>query len=93
MALASTVASPLLVAAKGLAVALCCPLQDTEILNTAVLSGRTVAVPVRVVAVAADGALSDVTESVECRSTDQLVIKVSEWAVAPWWQPQEEHTV
>lgn len=52
------------------------PLQDTDILNTAVLSGRTVAVPVRVVAVAADGALSDVTESVECRSTDQLVIKV-----------------
>lgn len=51
-------------------------LQDTDILNTAVLSGRTVAVPVRVVAVAADGALSDVTESVECRSTEQLVIKV-----------------
>lgn len=71
---------------------LMCPLQDTEILNTAVLSGRTVAVPVRVVAVDADGALSDVTESVECRSTDQLVIKVRERSVAPCWQPLEQHS-
>lgn len=69
------------------------PLQDTEILNTAVLSGRTVAVPVRVVAVAADGALSDVTESVECRSNDQMVIKVSQRAVSPWWQPLKQHKV
>lgn len=52
------------------------PLQDSEILNTAVLSGRTVAVPVKVVTVGTDGAVSDVTESVECRSTDELVIKV-----------------
>lgn len=51
-------------------------LQDSEILNTAVLSGRTVAVPVKVVTVGTDGAVSDVTESVECRSTDELVIKV-----------------
>ncbi|XP_072228523.1 transmembrane protein 132D-like [Leuresthes tenuis] len=51
---------------------------DTEILNTAVLTGRTVAVPVKVVTVGTDGAISDVTESVECKSTDEQVIKVSE---------------
>lgn len=51
-------------------------LQDTEILNTAVLTGRTVAVPVKVVTVGTDGAVSDVTESVECKSTDEQVIKV-----------------
>uniref|UniRef100_A0AAV2IX87 Uncharacterized protein n=1 Tax=Knipowitschia caucasica TaxID=637954 RepID=A0AAV2IX87_KNICA len=51
---------------------------DTEILNTAVLTGRTVAVPVKVVTVGTDGAVSDVTEAVECRSTDEQVIKVSE---------------
>ncbi|XP_034047636.1 transmembrane protein 132C-like [Thalassophryne amazonica] len=51
---------------------------DDEILNTAVLTGRTVAVPVKVVTVGTDGAVSDVTESVECKSTDEQVIKVSE---------------
>ncbi|XP_068609332.1 transmembrane protein 132D [Brachionichthys hirsutus] len=51
---------------------------DTEILNTAVLTGRTVAVPVKVVTVGTDSTISDVTESVECRSTDEQVIKVSE---------------
>uniref|UniRef100_A0A672JK08 Si:dkey-112m2.1 n=1 Tax=Salarias fasciatus TaxID=181472 RepID=A0A672JK08_SALFA len=51
---------------------------ETEILNTAVLTGRTVAVPVKVVTVGTDGAVSDVTESVECKSTDEQVIKVSE---------------
>lgn len=51
---------------------------DTEILNTAVLTGRTVAVPVKVVTVGTDGSVSDVTESVKCRSTDEQVIKVSE---------------
>uniref|UniRef100_A0A3Q2DKL3 Uncharacterized protein n=1 Tax=Cyprinodon variegatus TaxID=28743 RepID=A0A3Q2DKL3_CYPVA len=51
---------------------------DTEILNTAILNGRTVAVPVKVVTVGTDGAVSDVTESVECKSTDEQVIKVSE---------------
>ncbi|XP_062867212.1 transmembrane protein 132D [Trichomycterus rosablanca] len=51
---------------------------ETEILNTAVLTGRTVAMPVKVVTVGTDGAVSDVTESVECRSTDEGVVKVSE---------------
>lgn len=52
-------------------------LQDTEILNTAALTGRTVAVPVKVVTVGMDGAVTDVTESVECRSTDEEVVKVN----------------
>lgn len=40
------------------------------------LTGRTVAVPVKVVTVGTDGAVCDVTESVECKSTDEQVIKV-----------------
>uniref|UniRef100_A0A674BUQ8 Transmembrane protein 132C n=1 Tax=Salmo trutta TaxID=8032 RepID=A0A674BUQ8_SALTR len=51
---------------------------NTEILNTAVLTGRTVAVPVKVVTVGTDGTVTDVTESVECRSTDEEVVKVSD---------------
>ncbi|KAJ3605587.1 hypothetical protein NHX12_027632, partial [Muraenolepis orangiensis] len=51
---------------------------ESEILNTAVLTGRTVAVPVKVVTVGTDGTVSDITESVECRSADEQVIKVSE---------------
>lgn len=50
--------------------------QETEILNTAVLTGRTVAMPIKVVTVATDGAVTDVTESVECRSMDDDVVKV-----------------
>ena len=41
------------------------------------LTGRTVAVPVKVVTVGTDGTVTDVTESVECRSTDEEVVKVS----------------
>ncbi|KAL4609235.1 Transmembrane protein 132C-like [Arapaima gigas] len=51
---------------------------DAEILNTAALTGKTVAVPVKVVAVGEDGALQDLTESVDCQSTDEDVVKVSE---------------
>ncbi|XP_017347463.2 transmembrane protein 132D [Ictalurus punctatus] len=51
---------------------------ETEILNTAVLTGRTVAMPIKVVTVATDGAVTDVTESVECQSMDDDVVKVSE---------------
>ena len=54
-----------------------CGPQESEILNTAVLNGRTVAVPVKVVTVGTDGAVSDITESVECRSSDEQVVKVS----------------
>lgn len=53
--------------------------QETELLNTAVLTGRTVAMPIKVVTVAMDGAVTDVTESVECRSTDDDVVKVMQF--------------
>ncbi|XP_058137199.1 LOW QUALITY PROTEIN: transmembrane protein 132C [Dasypus novemcinctus] len=50
---------------------------DTEILNTAILTGKTVSVPVRVVSVEENGAVTDVSESVECKSADEDVVKVS----------------
>ncbi|NWX85558.1 T132B protein, partial [Nothoprocta pentlandii] len=50
---------------------------DTEVLNTAILTGKTVSVPVKVVAVQEDGAVVDVSESTECKSADEDVIKVS----------------
>nr|XP_056715062.1 transmembrane protein 132B [Euleptes europaea] len=51
---------------------------DTEILNTAILTGKTVSLPVKVVAVEEDGSVIDVSESVECRSADEDVLKVSD---------------
>ncbi|KAA0713792.1 Transmembrane protein 132D [Triplophysa tibetana] len=51
---------------------------ETEIVNTAVLNGKTVAVPVKVVTVGTDGAVTDVSESVQCQSTDEDVVKVSD---------------
>ncbi|CAL8247526.1 unnamed protein product [Merluccius merluccius] len=51
---------------------------DSEILNTAVLTGKTVAVPVKVVTVGTDGTVTDVSEEVRCRSTDEDVVKVSD---------------
>ncbi|XP_058512622.1 transmembrane protein 132B [Ochotona princeps] len=51
--------------------------QDTEILNTAILTGKPVSVPVKVVAVQEDGSVVHVSESVECRSADEDVVKVS----------------
>ncbi|XP_029389708.1 transmembrane protein 132B [Mus pahari] len=50
---------------------------DTEILNTAILTGKPVSVPVKVVGVQEDGSVVDVLESVECRSADEDVVKVS----------------
>ncbi|KAM4576655.1 transmembrane protein 132C isoform 1-T1 [Odontesthes bonariensis] len=51
---------------------------DTEILNTAILTGKTVAVPVKVVTIGGDGSVTDVSEAVKCRSTDEDVVKVSD---------------
>ncbi|XP_026715492.1 transmembrane protein 132C isoform X1 [Athene cunicularia] len=51
---------------------------DTEVLNTAILTGKTVSVPVKVVAVQEDGSVVDVSDSTECRSADEDVIKVSD---------------
>ncbi|XP_027588916.1 transmembrane protein 132B isoform X1 [Pipra filicauda] len=51
---------------------------DTEVLNTAILTGRMVSVPVKVVAVQEDGSVVDVSDSIECKSADEDVIKVSD---------------
>ncbi|KAM5310752.1 transmembrane protein 132C [Glossophaga mutica] len=51
---------------------------DTELLNTAMLTGKTVTLPVKVVSVEENSAVADISESVECKSTDEDVIKVSD---------------
>ncbi|XP_037673161.1 transmembrane protein 132C [Choloepus didactylus] len=50
---------------------------DSEILNTAILTGKMVSVPVRVVSVEEDSSVADISEAVECKSSDEDVIKVS----------------
>ncbi|XP_076867226.1 transmembrane protein 132E isoform X2 [Brachyhypopomus gauderio] len=50
---------------------------DTEIINTAVLTGRTVAIPVKVVSVELSGTVTDVSSFVECKSSNEDIIKVS----------------
>ncbi|KAM4808131.1 transmembrane protein 132C [Rhinophrynus dorsalis] len=51
---------------------------DTEILNTAILTGKTVAVPVKVVSIEENSYVTDISELVECKSSDEDVVKVSE---------------
>ncbi|XP_048852410.1 transmembrane protein 132C isoform X1 [Brienomyrus brachyistius] len=51
--------------------------EDTEILNTAILTGRRVAVPVKVVTVEEDGTVRELDEPIGCSSTNEDVIKVS----------------
>ncbi|XP_072809721.1 transmembrane protein 132D isoform X1 [Vicugna pacos] len=51
---------------------------EAEILNTAILTGKTVAVPVKVVSVEEDGTVTELLKSVECQSSDEDVIKVSD---------------
>ncbi|XP_040010372.1 transmembrane protein 132D [Xiphias gladius] len=51
---------------------------DTEILNTAILTGKKVVMPVRTVAVEEDGVVTDVSDYTDCSSTDEDVIKVSD---------------
>ncbi|KAM9622798.1 transmembrane protein 132D [Trichechus inunguis] len=51
---------------------------EAEILNTAILTGKTVAVPVKVVSVEEDGTVTELLESVQCRSSDEDAIKVSD---------------
>ncbi|KAM5199405.1 transmembrane protein 132D [Hipposideros larvatus] len=51
---------------------------EAEILNTAILTGETVAVPVKVVSVEEDGTVTDLLTSVQCSSSDEDVIKVSD---------------
>ncbi|XP_044030599.1 transmembrane protein 132D-like isoform X2 [Siniperca chuatsi] len=51
---------------------------NTDILNTAVLTGKMVSVPVKTLAVEADGSVTDVSNYTSCRSTEEDVLKVSE---------------
>uniref|UniRef100_A0A671FRE8 Transmembrane protein 132D n=2 Tax=Rhinolophus ferrumequinum TaxID=59479 RepID=A0A671FRE8_RHIFE len=51
---------------------------EAELLNTAILTGETVAVPVKVVSVEEDGTVTHLLTSVQCRSSDEDVIKVSD---------------
>ncbi|CAM9711869.1 unnamed protein product [Bubo scandiacus] len=50
---------------------------DTEIINTAILTGRTVAIPVKVIAIELSGVVVDVSAMVECKSNNEDIIKVS----------------
>uniref|UniRef100_A0A668T6E0 Uncharacterized protein n=1 Tax=Oreochromis aureus TaxID=47969 RepID=A0A668T6E0_OREAU len=51
---------------------------NADMLNTAVLTGKRVSVPVKTLAVEASGSVTDVTNYANCRSTDEDVLKVSE---------------
>lgn len=51
-------------------------------MNTAILTGKTVAVPIKVVSIEENSAVTDISESVECKSSDEDVIKVSS---CPHW--------
>ncbi|XP_060768812.1 transmembrane protein 132E isoform X2 [Neoarius graeffei] len=50
---------------------------DTEIINTAVLTGRTVAIPVKVVSIELSGTVTDISSFVECKSSNEDIVKVS----------------
>uniref|UniRef100_A0A3P9M083 Transmembrane protein 132C-like n=1 Tax=Oryzias latipes TaxID=8090 RepID=A0A3P9M083_ORYLA len=52
--------------------------EDTEVVNTAILTGRRVAVPVKLVTVETDGQVREVEDSITCSSTDVDVVKVSQ---------------
>lgn len=60
-----------------------CSLQDTEIINTAILTGRTVAIPVKVIAIEVTGLVLDVSALVECESDNEDIIKVNFLEVGP----------
>ncbi|XP_033832292.2 transmembrane protein 132D [Periophthalmus magnuspinnatus] len=51
---------------------------NADVLNTAVLTGKNVSVPVKTLAVEADGSVTDVTKYTSCTSMQQDVLKVSE---------------
>ncbi|XP_051965310.1 transmembrane protein 132C-like [Xyrauchen texanus] len=59
-------------------VALAPLVMDTELLNTAVLTGKRVTVGIRTVAVEQDGSVTDVSDLTDCSSTDEDVLKVSD---------------
>ncbi|XP_049618993.1 transmembrane protein 132B isoform X2 [Syngnathus scovelli] len=51
--------------------------QDTEVLNTAILTGRRVSLPVKLVTVGTDGQVREVDDAISCSSADVHVLKVS----------------
>lgn len=51
--------------------------EDTEVVNTAILTGRRVAVPIKLVTVETDGQVREVDDLVTCSSTEVDVVKVS----------------
>ncbi|XP_075999435.1 transmembrane protein 132D-like [Genypterus blacodes] len=53
-------------------------IMNSDVLNTAVLTGKMVSVPVKTLAVEADGSVADVTDRTSCRSTDEDALRVSE---------------
>ncbi|KAM8976778.1 transmembrane protein 132E [Pelodytes ibericus] len=50
---------------------------DTEIINTAILTGRTVAIPVKVLAIETSGDITDISSHTTCKSSNEDIIKVS----------------
>ncbi|CAL8355226.1 unnamed protein product [Boreogadus saida] len=51
--------------------------ESDTIINTAILSGQSVSLPVTVMAVGRDGTMSDVTAAATCQSSNENIIKVS----------------
>ncbi|XP_060927911.1 transmembrane protein 132C [Limanda limanda] len=51
--------------------------ENTEVVNTAILSGRRITMPIKLVTVETDGQVREVEDSVTCSSTDVDVLKVS----------------
>uniref|UniRef100_A0A3Q1GZ04 Transmembrane protein 132C n=1 Tax=Anabas testudineus TaxID=64144 RepID=A0A3Q1GZ04_ANATE len=51
--------------------------EDTEVVNTAILTGRRVTVPVKLVTVEMDGQVREVDDSITCSSTNADVVTVS----------------
>ncbi|XP_066502003.1 transmembrane protein 132D isoform X2 [Hoplias malabaricus] len=61
----------------------------TELLNTAVLTGKRVSVPVRVLGVEADGMVYDITNSSRCKSADEDTLKVSKMCESVYLSGEE----
>lgn len=51
--------------------------QDENLINTAVLSGKQIAMPMKIFAVTEGGDLNDVTSSSHCLSAESRVLKTS----------------
>lgn len=73
--------------AQRLGLILLASLQDTDVLNTAVLTGKKVVMPVRTVAVEEDGVVTDVSDYTDCSSIDEDVLKVGFTPPAPRYVP------